>query len=75
MNVEMMHMQAVVENSVTRTLALALSTIGSLERLAQYLGVTEEEIVRWIEGEGRPPIRVYMKALDLVASGPFSRRL
>jgi DNA-binding transcriptional regulator YdaS (Cro superfamily) len=70
-----MHMQAALETSVTRTLALALSTIGSLERLAQYLGVTQQDIVQWIEGEGRPPIRVYMKALDLVASGPFSRRL
>ena len=70
-----MHMQAVVDNSVTRTLALALSTIGSLERLAQYLGVTQQELVDWIEGDGRPPIKVYMKALDLVASGPFSRQL
>lgn len=70
-----MHMQAALETSVTRTLALALSTIGSLERLAQYLGVAQQDIVQWIEGEGRPPIRVYMKALDLVASGPFSRQL
>jgi len=70
-----MPMQAAVETSVTRTLALALSTIGSLERLAQYLGVSQQDIVQWIEGEGRPPIRVYMKALDLVASGPFSRQL
>ena len=70
-----MHMQAAVDTSVTRTLALALSTIGSLERLAQYLGVAQADIVQWIEGEGRPPIRVYMKALDLVASGPFSRQL
>ena len=70
-----MHMQAALETSVTRTLALALSTIGSLERLANYLGVTQHDIVQWIEGDGRPPIRVYMKALDLVASGPFSRKL
>ena len=62
-------------NSVTRTLALALSTIGSLEGLAQYLGVTGEDIQRWLEGDGRPPIGVYIKALDLVASGPFSRQL
>jgi DNA-binding transcriptional regulator YdaS (Cro superfamily) len=72
---QVMHMQAALENSVTRTLALALSTLGSLERLAQHLGVTERQVIQWIEGEGKPPIRVYMKALDLVASGPFSRRL
>ena len=68
-------MQATVDNSVTRTLSLALSTIGSLERLAQHLGVTEQQIEQWMGGQGKPPTRVYMKALDLVASGPFNRRL
>jgi hypothetical protein len=72
---QLTHMQVAVEKSVTRTLALALSTIGSLERLAQHLGVTEEQIVEWMTGQGSPPTRVYMKALDLVASGPFSRQL
>jgi DNA-binding transcriptional regulator YdaS (Cro superfamily) len=62
-------------NSVTRTLALALSTIGSVERLAQHLGVAQQQLEQWMEGEGKPPTRIYMKALDLVASGPFSRRL
>ena len=65
-------MQVAVETSVTRTLALALSTIGSLERLAQYLDVTEKQLEQWMEGRGKPPTRIYMKALDLVASGPFS---
>jgi hypothetical protein len=68
-------MQAAVNNSVTRTLSLALSTLGSFERLAQHLGVTSHQIQKWMEGEGRPPTRVYLKALDLVASGPFSRQL
>ena len=68
-------MQPAVENSVTRTLALALSTIGSLERLARHLGVSEKQVEQWLQGEGKPPTRVYMKALDLVASGPFSRKL
>lgn len=68
-------MQAAVETSVTRTLALALSTIGSLQRLAHHLGVTEKQIQQWMEGQGKPPTRIYMKALDLVASGPFSRRM
>ena len=71
----MQSMQVAVENSVTRTLALALSTIGSLERLAQHLGVSEGEIAQWMAGQASPPTRVYMKALDLVASGPFSRQL
>jgi hypothetical protein len=72
---KVMPMQAAVENSVTRTLALALSTIGSLRQLAEYLGASEEEIAQWLKGRGKPPTRIYMKALDLVASGPFSRKL
>ena len=70
-----MHMQVAVENSVTRTLGLALSTLGSLERLAQHLGVPASQIERWMDGEGKPPTRIFMKALDLVASGPFGREL
>ena len=72
---KVMPMQAAVENSVTRTLALALSTIGSLRQLAEYLGASEEEIAHWLKGRGKPPTRVYMKARDLVANGPFSRKL
>jgi len=68
-------MQPTLETSVTRTLVLALSTIGNLERLAQHLGVDPQQIEQWIQGQGRPPTPIYMKALDLVASGPFSRRL
>lgn len=68
-------MQAAVDNSVTRTLALALSTIGSLAGLARYLGTPEEQLEQWLQGRGKPPTRIYMKALDLVASGPFSRKL
>jgi DNA-binding transcriptional regulator YiaG len=68
-------MQApVADNSVTRTLALALSTIGSLERLAHYLDVSEQELEKWLEGCGTPPTRVYTRALDLVAGGPFTSR-
>jgi len=72
---QLVQMQAAVENSVTRTLALALSTIGTLERLAQYLGVSQKQLEQWMEGRGKPPTRIYMRALDLVASGPFSRRM
>jgi DNA-binding transcriptional regulator YdaS (Cro superfamily) len=70
-----MHVQApVAKNSVTRTLALALSTIGSLERLAHYLDVSEQQLEQWMEGCGTPPTRVFTRALDLVAGGPFTRK-
>ena len=72
---QVMLIQAAVDNSVTRTLALALSTIGGLAELAQYLGASEQDIEQWMKGRGRPPTGIYMKALDLVANGPFSRKL
>ena len=70
-----MLMQVAVETSVTRTLSLAMKTVGSLERLAEHLQVAAEELEKWMHGQGKPPTRVYMKALDLVANGPFSRKL
>ncbi len=63
---------AVADNSVTRTLALALRTIGGRARLAEHLGVSEALLQEWLDGHRKPPITIYMRALDLVASGPFS---
>lgn len=67
-----MLLAAVEDNSVTRTLALALRTIGSLERLAEYLGVPEAMLRDCIEGRRDAPTAVYLRALDLVARGPFA---
>jgi hypothetical protein len=70
----LMILAAVVENSVTRTLTRALRSMGSLERLAEYLGVPEAELMQWLTGNGRPPTPIYLRALDLVARGPFARK-
>jgi len=63
----------VTNTSVTRTLALALRSIGSLELLAAHLGVSEAQLADWLAGRGAPPTALYVRALDLVASGPFAR--
>ncbi|HZE58960.1 MAG TPA: hypothetical protein VE085_00195 [Burkholderiales bacterium] len=63
---------AVADNSVTRTLALALRTIGSRPRLAEHLGATEALLQEWFDRRREPPTSIYLLALDLVASGPFS---
>jgi hypothetical protein len=63
---------AVADNSVTRTLALASRTVGGLPRLAQYLGVAEALLQEWLEGKRDPPTTIYVRALDLVARGPFA---
>lgn len=62
---------ASVDNSVTRTLALALSTIGGRARLAECLGVSESLLQEWLDGQREPPTLIYVRALDLVANGPF----
>ena len=65
-------MQAVADNSVTRTLALAMQTIGGRAYLAEYLGVSESLLQDWLDGQSEPPTLIYMRALDLVANGPFT---
>jgi DNA-binding transcriptional regulator YiaG len=62
---------AVTDTAITRTLALALRTIGSLERLAAYLGTTPATLLDWMEGRSEAPTIVYLRALDLVARGPL----
>ena len=64
----------VADTSVTRTLARALRAVGSLELLAEYLGVTQAELEEWLAGRRTPPTVIYVRALDLVASGPFAAR-
>jgi len=63
---------AVADNSVTRTLRLALRTIGSRASLAEYLAVSESLLEEWLDGRSQPPTLVYLRALDLVARGPFT---
>jgi hypothetical protein len=65
---------AMTDTSITRSLGLALLTVGNLRRLAEHLDVSEFELVDWLTGERRPPTSVYMRALDLVARGPFLAR-
>ena len=64
----------VADTSITRTLALALRSIGGRELLADYLGVTEAQLEDWLAGRRTPPTAIYVRALDLVASGPFAQR-
>lgn len=61
-----------VDTSITRTLGLALRTVGSRERLAAHLGVTADRLAEWLDGRQEPPTDIYLRALDLVARGPFA---
>ena len=66
---------AASDNSVTRTLALALHTIGSRAALAEHLGATEALLQEWLDGRREPPTAIYLLALDLVASGPLGTEI
>jgi DNA-binding transcriptional regulator YiaG len=63
---------AMPDNSVTRTLARAARTVGGAERLAEYLDVEDSELQDWLDGRREPPASIYVRALDLVARGPFA---
>jgi hypothetical protein len=62
----------VANTSVSRTLERALRVVGGPARLAEHLGVGEAQLMEWLAGRGKPPNAVYLRALDLVASGPFA---
>ena len=70
------HMLATMvgNTSITRTLERALRAMGSVQRLAQYLGVSPAQLEDWLAGRGKAPNAVYLRALDLVARGPFVSR-
>ena len=51
------------------TFRRAQKTVGSRQRLAEFLGVTVQELDSWIVGTKLPPSDVFLRALDLAFSG------
>jgi hypothetical protein len=45
----------------------AIQALGSVERVAQALGVTVTDIEAWAAGHGNPPPSAFLKAIDIVA--------
>jgi DNA-binding XRE family transcriptional regulator len=41
--------------------------------LAKTLDVSAQTIASWLDGDATPPVDIYIKALDLVASGQHRR--
>ena len=61
-----------VRTRYTETLACAAATIGGNDRLARFLNVSRERLIRWLAGEEAPPNEVFMDALDVIADGPYA---
>jgi hypothetical protein len=62
---------ALTENPYTRTLRRALEHAGSLDDLARHLGVPVTLLQNWLKGVAPLPPEVYLKAIDMVARGPY----
>ena len=54
-----------------RTVRRAAGDYGSLERLARTFGSELADVEHWYAGESLPPTTVFLKALDIVARGPW----
>jgi len=54
-----------------KTLAQTILTKAGMkvggEALAKHLGVSDEDLVHWLEGKSLPPVSVILKAIDLIA--------
>jgi hypothetical protein len=55
------------DTAYTRTFCRAIQTLGSVERVAQALGVTVADVEAWAAGKGSPPPSAFLKAIDIVA--------
>jgi len=49
-----------------------MRVVGGPAQLAERLGIPEAQLVDWLAGHGKPPNDIYLRALDIVASGPFA---
>jgi DNA-binding transcriptional regulator YdaS (Cro superfamily) len=56
-----------------QTLKRAAEIVGDDEALAQLLGATREQLLRWLAGEERPPMEVFLRAVDIVVKESVSR--
>jgi hypothetical protein len=50
----------------TVTLHKACELIGGVSKLANFLHVSAISVTRWLDGEEKPPTRVFVDCVDLV---------
>ena len=53
-----------------RTLHDACVILGGEHKLAAFLGVSVQEVERWLNGLGMPPDAVFLRCVDLVEANP-----
>ena len=50
----------------TLTLHKACELVGGVSKLASYLHVPVQSAMRWLDGDERPPTRVFLDCVDVV---------
>ena len=50
----------------------AAEILGGPGKLAYCLGVSREQIERWLAGEEPAPLSVFLETLDVIADGPYA---
>ena len=55
-----------VDKVYSRTFAKAVELIGGRRELARELRVPLADLDRWISGNAKPPLQIFLKAIDLV---------
>lgn len=53
-------------NVYSDTLRLAAETVGGSRALAQRLGISPDELARWIAGRKPVPLEPFLAALDIL---------
>jgi hypothetical protein len=54
------------ERTYRVTLARVAGLVGGARQLSDRLGVSMNDLTRWLAGEGRPPLDVFLRAVDLL---------
>jgi len=52
----------------SRALHLACRMLGDAAHLAKYLGVSEEQLLTWLQARDDPPREVFLKVVEVILS-------
>jgi len=52
----------------SRALHLACRMLGDAAHLAKYLGVSEEQLLTWLQARDDPPREAFLKVVDVILS-------
>lgn len=55
------------------TLEYAATLVGGEDELALRLGVTRRDLDLWIAGVVPPPVKIFLKAVDIVTDAAMAR--